>query len=466
MPPKKMYTACVVGCSRMGAFIDNEIPLQEVAPMDAAPDEPVSTLGTPMRIKSTDWLPMGHSAAYEACDRVDLVAGCDIRPDVLAKWGERFGVPPERLYTDYKTMMQEMQPDIVSVCTQPEHRAEILIWAAEHGVRALFPEKAFAASFDEAQAVVAAATANDVVVNMGTLRRYEQGYDAAHELIHSGKLGKLKTIIAHSTANLFNGSSHTFDAVNRLNGDARPISIMGELQLTNTGTRPRSDKHASTPLVELPDGTTRPLLDKDETGANILRSDPVGHGIVEYENGVTAYMLNSGRGTEFEAICERGIVSAWNDGETWRLREPRGIHQLAEDQRAKWTGSQFDQSPNLEIGPRRSATLNCIYDLVNALDHPGVSPRGGEHGSVPLGNSELIFGLIESHARGGAKVALPLAGSDHGHWRLARQGLEGNLPRFEREDEGGRTGRGREIPTEEQLQEVVAEQLATVTAKL
>ena len=48
------------------------------------------------------------------------------------------------------------------------------------------------------------------MVNMGTLRRYDPGYDAAHKLIHSGELGKLKTIIAHSTANLFNGSSHTF----------------------------------------------------------------------------------------------------------------------------------------------------------------------------------------------------------------------------------------------------------------
>ena len=105
---------------------------------------------------------------------------------------------------------------------------------------------------------------------------------------------------------------------------------------------------------------------------------------------------------------------------------------------------------------------------MNALDHPGVNPRGGEHGSVPLGNAELIFGLIESHAHGGAKIALPLggpSGSDHGHWRLARQGLEGNIPRYEREGEDGRTGRGREIPTEEQLEEVVAE-LATVVAKL
>ena len=43
-------------------------------------------------------------------------------------------------------------------------------------MRALFPEKAFAASLDEARAVVAAATANNVVINMGTLRRYEHGY--------------------------------------------------------------------------------------------------------------------------------------------------------------------------------------------------------------------------------------------------------------------------------------------------
>ena len=107
-------------------------------------------------------------------------------------------------------MIEKERPDIVSVVTQPEHRAEILIYAAEHGARALFPEKAFAASFAEAQAVVATCKERDVVVNMGTLRRYDPGYDAAHKLIHSGELGKLKTIIAHSTANLFNGSSHTF----------------------------------------------------------------------------------------------------------------------------------------------------------------------------------------------------------------------------------------------------------------
>ena len=39
-------------------------------------------------------------------------------------------------------------------------------------------------------------------------------------------------------------------------------------------------------------------------------------------------MLNSGRGMEVEAICERGTVTGLNDGETWELREPRGVSVL------------------------------------------------------------------------------------------------------------------------------------------
>jgi hypothetical protein len=110
--------------------------------------------------------------------------------------------------------------------------------------------------------------------------------------------------------------------VNRLNGDAKPVSVIGELKVPAE--------------IKMADGSSRPVLDTDENGDNVLRTDPTGHGIVEYENGVTAYMLNSGRGFEIEAICERGIVTAWNDGETWRLREPRGIHQLDESQRQRW----------------------------------------------------------------------------------------------------------------------------------
>lgn len=33
---------------------------------------------------------------------------------------------------------------------------------------------------------------------------------------------------------------------------------------------------------------------------------------------------------EVEAVCERGIVTSLNNGETWQLREPRGIERMDE----------------------------------------------------------------------------------------------------------------------------------------
>ena len=141
----KQYRAALVGCSRMGAFIDNEV------------------VGTPHHVP-----PYSHAAGYEACDRTDLVAGTDLRPDVLEVFGQRYGVGKDHLYTDYKELIAKEQPDILSVATQPEQRAEIAIYAAEHGVKALYCEKALCASLPEADAMVEAVERNGVALNMGT----------------------------------------------------------------------------------------------------------------------------------------------------------------------------------------------------------------------------------------------------------------------------------------------------------
>jgi hypothetical protein len=111
---QRTYRAALVGCSRMGAFIDNEV------------------VGSP-----SAQLPYSHAAGYEACARTDLVAGSDLRPDVLEQFGRRYRVPPERCYVDYREMIRREQPDILSVATQPEQRAEVMLFAIENGVHAL-----------------------------------------------------------------------------------------------------------------------------------------------------------------------------------------------------------------------------------------------------------------------------------------------------------------------------------------
>ena len=344
----KTYKAALIGCSRMGAFIDNEV------------------MGSP-------WaqIPYSHAAGYEASDRTDFAACSDLRTDVMEQVGKRYGIAKEKQYTDYKALIDKEQPDIVSVATQPEHRAEIVIYAAEHGVGAIYAEKAMAASMAEADAMVEACEKNGVFFNLGANRRYDTGFDKMKEVIDSGDLGRLKSLISYSTGALFNGASHQFDLLMRLNSD-QPASWV---QASLTGA-------------------------EDVFEGDRMLDDPVGHGIIQFENDVTAYALNTSRRSDWEAHCENGVVTSLNNGIEWEIRRPG-----PPDHRGRPGRLQTHPFPEFE---RTSSTLNLVNDLVHSLD-TGEPSRCGVR--VARASTELIFGFIESHLRGGARVDIPLEGS-------------------------------------------------------
>jgi len=357
----KIYKTALVGCSRMGAFIDNEVPEERGA--------------------------YSHAAGYEACDRTEMIACSDLREDVMEEVGKRYGVPKESQYTDYKEMIDREQPDIVSVATQPEHRAEIVIYAAEHGVRAIYAEKALAASMDDAKAMLEAVERNGVCLNLGANRRWDVGYDTMKDVIDSGRIGSLKTVISHMTGTMFNTASHIFDLLVRLNSDAAVSWV--QAHLTN------GDE----------------LIEGDR-----LTNDPSGYGTLVCENGVVLHALNSGRGLEVEAVGDQGVVTAIQDGKSWQVREPgekdhRGRAVLKEGVFPPYT--------------YRSSTLRLVEDLVHSLD-TGERPCGGIRKAYL--NNELIFAFIESHVKGGARVELPLKES---RYYLKRDGGP-QQPKFER----------------------------------
>lgn len=341
----KTYRAAVIGCSRMGGFIDNEI------------------VDSPRHVP-----PYSHAAGFYACDRTDLVACADFRTDVMEEFGRRYDIPKERQYTDYKEMIAKENLDIVSVATQPEPRAEIVIYAAEHGIKAIYAEKAMAASLAEADQMVEAIERNGVALNLGTNRRWSVFYDYMKEALDDGIVGTLKTLILYTNGTLFNTASHTFDLVLRLNNDVAPTWVQAHL--------PNVDGAIN-------DG--------------ILSIDPLGEGLIGFENGVTAYMLNTPRGLEVEAIGDEGTLTAFNDGGEWLLRQR--VPVAPGSKRTELQPQPFDAIPPA------SSTLRLVEDLVHALD-TGEAPRGGVRKA--LTTMELIFGFIESYQRGGARVELPL----------------------------------------------------------
>ena len=60
---------------------------------------------------------------------MELVAGADLATNRLQDFKQRWSV--NDLYTDYRQMLAQEQLDIVSVTTQLEERAEIVIATAE-----------------------------------------------------------------------------------------------------------------------------------------------------------------------------------------------------------------------------------------------------------------------------------------------------------------------------------------------
>ncbi len=340
----KNYRAAVIGCSRMGGFIDNEV------------------VGARKHVP-----PYSHGAGFFACTRTDLVACADPRTEVMEKFGELYDIPKERQYTDYRQMIAAENLDIVSVATQPEPRAEIVIYAAEHGIKAIYAEKAMAASLPEAQAMVEAIERNGLFFNLGANRRWSVLYDKMKEIIDSGDLGALKTLIVYLNGTLFNTGSHTLDLLMRLNSD-QPVEWV-QAYLPNA------------------DG----LIDGD-----LLLEDPLGEGFFQFANGVRGYAMNTTRGLEVEAICENGTITALNDGIEFLVRK-----KIAIDNSGRLSLETVDR---LEIEPQ-SSTLKLIEDLVHSLD-TGEPTRCGPR--VAYAGMELIFGFIESHRNHGARVQMPV----------------------------------------------------------
>ena len=336
------YRAALIGCGRIGAFIDNEV---------------------------ADPYPYSHAAAYEACERANLVAMADQRADVMARAGERYGVPPAHQYTDYREMIAAERPDIVSVATQPEHRAEIVIHAAEHGARAIYAEKAMAASLAEADAMVEAVERNGVAFNMGSNRRWHPGFRVLRSLIADGRYGALRSLTVHCGHGIFNMGSHAIDLVLMLNGDA-PVSWV---------------------QFHLSEGA-------DRIEGAVLHADPGGGGRLQFADGVPAFLLDSGRPFEAEVVCERGIVTTV--GSDWQVREEGGADLRG---RPVLRPGRF---PAFEPG---SPAVHLIMDLVQSLD-TGAPTRGGVR--IAQRNTELIFACLQSHLRDGARTPLPLAGSE------------------------------------------------------
>ena len=110
-----------------------------------------------------------HMGALTTFPDVEVVAGVDVDADRLKKWGEKWKV--DQLYSDWATMLKEVKPDGVSVCTPNGVHAPPAIDALNAGCHVLV-EKPMALDPKQCQEMIDAAKKADRKLVVGFQYRY------------------------------------------------------------------------------------------------------------------------------------------------------------------------------------------------------------------------------------------------------------------------------------------------------
>lgn len=351
------YRAALIGLGRIASTIDDEV--------------------SGIHIK----LPYSHTACYRAVPEIEVVAGADMYAEQRDEFGRRWGV--ERLYADYREMLEIERPDIVSVTTSARPRAGIVVDCARAGARVVYLEKPISVSLAEADAMVAACRERGVKLAIGCTWRWDPDWETALGLIAAGEIGRVLQVTLSAGTSLSHGGSHLIDLARLLAGGSVRW-VFGEIE---------SDEKAASD------------------------DDLMGNGYLAFDNGVRGYLRtwpSGGADYDIEVMGERGGIRGRLNGSEydWWQTGTGG-----------WRGGlvwrDFPRDPGAP-----SQQLRVIHDLVACLDTVKEPNCTGEDGRAAL---EVAIVMRESHRQGGRRIDLPLA--DRSLRMRSSEDVGSNLPR-------------------------------------
>jgi predicted dehydrogenase len=109
-----------------------------------------------------------HYPSLASFDDVDIVAVCDLDAARMQQAAETYGIPHQ--YSDYRQMVEEMQPDAVYSIGPPQYMYDTWVWLLQRGVN-LFVEKPLGMTSHQATILAALAKESGSITQVGFQRR-------------------------------------------------------------------------------------------------------------------------------------------------------------------------------------------------------------------------------------------------------------------------------------------------------
>ena len=125
-------------------------------------------------------------------NEVDLVAVSDANARIAETIGKRLGVAS---YTDYVQMVEQLQPDLVTLAVPTSLHCEIGCDLLERGINVLI-EKPIAGTLEEGRKLIDTASRAGVVLAVGHIERFNPAVVELRRRIREGQMGRIYQIHA------------------------------------------------------------------------------------------------------------------------------------------------------------------------------------------------------------------------------------------------------------------------------
>jgi predicted dehydrogenase len=170
-----------------------------------------------------------HMAGYAKTGTCELVAVADLNRGNAEAFVAVHG-PGAAIHEDYRRMMEEAKPDVVSVCLWPHLHGEVVCAIAPYGPKAIHCEKPMDIHWDACLEMDEVCRRHGVQLTFNHQRRFNLPFIRARELLDRGTIGRLRRLEA-GWHNLFDSGTHWIDMMFFFNRDEPARWVLGQLDL-------------------------------------------------------------------------------------------------------------------------------------------------------------------------------------------------------------------------------------------
>jgi len=361
-----------------------------------AADSPAQTAQRPLRktyraaaIGSTGHGNFGHGLdkAFRNLPGVEFVAIADDNPAGLKKAGKRNLI--DRLYSDYREMLDKEDLDVVSVAMRHSELHEKIVVDCANAGKHIYCEKPLAPDLASADRMLEACSKNGVKIAVSMQNRASLQLDEAVKMVRAGRIGKILSLRGRGKEDdLMVLGYHIFDMMRIFCGD--PQWAFGDVQ-TEDRAMVRSDAHSG----KEPNG----LVAGDWIAA--MYGFPNGvHGYFETHRG----LKNPKDRFNLEVHGSEGTIAVRFLGDIMMLDAP--VFNPSKTQ--QWISVTVPEWDTIE-DRMHWGNQQLILDLLRAAEEDREPKCSGADARWSL---EMILSVYESHLQR-RPVALPLKNRTH-----------------------------------------------------